>query len=271
LQDAVAILREEALDSVSPAAPEGRRYAEGLLLQAQAMLGESAKARYSRNLLREKRNAGALGELSTLLFSTLKEDQVLRVLKDQLDSVGIRHAEVVFFEAGENEADPAARGVIKRPGEEPAELRFSCKRFPPPGLYPEGEPFQKALVPLISGEDEMGFIAFDADNLAPCATIARAAAAAIRSARLLAKVHELSVTDPLTGLNNRRSLLDLLKKEVERSLRNKLSFAGSPLACAGEPDAPPTSSRATAAKNSCSSFRRSTSRAPGSSPKRYGL
>jgi diguanylate cyclase (GGDEF)-like protein len=115
--------------------------------------------------------------------------------------------------------------VIKRPGEEPVEMRFICKDFPPQGLYAEDEPYHLALVPLTAGEENMGFIAFDADHLPPCAAISRATAAAIRSARLFAKVHELSVTDPLTGVSNRRSFMDLLKKEIERSLRNKQPFA----------------------------------------------
>jgi diguanylate cyclase (GGDEF)-like protein len=227
LQEAFSVLREHIPDLIYPQIPIDQQYlyAEDLLHQARAMISENAKTRYNRNLVQEKRNAEALGELSTLLFSTLEEAQVFQVLQEQLASVGIRHAQIVFFETGKNEDDPVAWGVIKRPGEEPAELRFLCKHFPPHGLYSEEEPFHLALLPLIAGEDDMGFIAFDAGNMAPCAGISRATAAAIRSARLYARVHELSITDPLTGLYNRRSLMDLFKKEIERSLRNRRPLA----------------------------------------------
>jgi diguanylate cyclase (GGDEF)-like protein len=219
LQEVVSHLR----DCLAPG--QQGPFAEDLLHQARALIGEGAKCRYHRNLFEEKRTSGALEELSTLLFSTLKEDQVLQVFHQHLPSVGIRHAEVIFFETGDNRDGPVARGVIKRPGQDPGEVRFLCKHFPPEGLYPADEPFHLALVPLVAGDEEMGFVAFDAGNLAPCGVISRATAAAVRSARLYARVHELSVTDPLTGLCNRRSLMDLLKKEAERSQRNGLSFA----------------------------------------------
>jgi diguanylate cyclase (GGDEF)-like protein len=222
---AVSVLREHTADLFSPGTPtdEQSDFAEDLLHQARAMISESAKYRYHRNLVQKDRSAKALEELSTLLFSTLEETQVMQIFQEHLVSIGIRHALIIFFETGEN--DPGSWGVIKRPGEEPAELRFLCRHFPPQGLYAEDKPFHLALVPLTSGEENMGFIAFDANHLSPCAAISRATAAAIRSARLYAKVHELSVTDPLTGVSNRRYFLDILMKEMERSQRNKRPLA----------------------------------------------
>lgn len=224
LQGAVSMLKQQMALPNSPA-DEQYRFAQELLHRASALISENERSRFHHKLLLEKKSAGALEALTTLLFSTLNETQVLQVLQDNLGSVGVRHAEVVFFETGESEDDPIAWGVIKRPGETSAELRFLSKHFPPPGLYSEEEPFHLALVPLISGDEEMGFIAFDAVHLGPCGAISRATAAAIRGARLYARVHELSVTDPLTGLYNRRFLVDVLQKEVERSQRNNSPFA----------------------------------------------
>jgi diguanylate cyclase (GGDEF)-like protein len=225
LQAAVSVLREHTAGLIPPDSPPDPQthFAEDLLHQARVMISESAQSRYHRNLAKGDRNAEALEELSTLLFSTLEENQVLQILQEHLPSIGIRHAQVVFFETREN--DPEVWGVIKQPGKEPAEMRFLCRDFPPQGLYAEDKPFHLALVPLTAGEENTGFIAFDASHLPPCAAISRATAAAIRSARLYAKVHELSVTDPLTGVSNRRSFMDVLRKEMERSLRNKQPFA----------------------------------------------
>jgi diguanylate cyclase (GGDEF)-like protein len=225
LQVAVSVLREHTPDLISPDIPSGpqNHFAEDLLHQARAMISESAKYRYHRSLAQGRRSAEALEGLSTLLFSTQEEAQVIQVFHKHLASVGIRHAQIIFFETSEN--DPAVWGVIKGPVERAAGLRFLCRQFPPPGLYAEDEPAHLVFVPLTSGDENMGFIAFDANNLPPCAAITRATAAAIRSARLYARVHELSVTDPLTGISNRRYFLDLLKKEIDRSLRNKLPLA----------------------------------------------
>jgi diguanylate cyclase (GGDEF)-like protein len=65
----------------------------------------------------------------------------------------------------------------------------------------------------------LGFVVFDASNLAPCASIVRQLAAAFKSARLHAQVIELSLTDSLTGLRNRRYFELFLQTEVTRSRR----------------------------------------------------
>ena len=62
--------------------------------------------------------------------------------------------------------------------------RFYSRHFPPPGLYPEDELFNLALLPLLVQEGQSGFVAFNASNLQPSADIVRQLAAALRGVRL---------------------------------------------------------------------------------------
>jgi two-component system cell cycle response regulator len=71
----------------------------------------------------------------------------------------------------------------------------------------------------------MGYVAFDGGNLDPLATLVRQLASSIKNVDLHAKVLELSLTDGLTGVHNRRFLEIILQKETERSLRYKRDLA----------------------------------------------
>jgi diguanylate cyclase (GGDEF)-like protein len=86
-------------------------------------------------------------------------------------------------------------------------------------LYLKDKPLHLALLPLIFQQEALGFVVFDASNLAPCASVVRQLAAAFKSARLHAQVVELSLTDSLTGLRNRRYFELFLQAEVTRSQR----------------------------------------------------
>ncbi len=78
-----------------------------------------------------------------------------------------------------------------------------------------------AVLPLVRHGRPLGFLAFEAATLAPCAAVARQLAVALESVRLHAAVHSLTVTDELTGLHNRRFFESELRREVDRSRRFK--------------------------------------------------
>ena len=97
--------------------------------------------------------------------------------------------------------------------------RFVTREFPPPTLYPQDELLDLALVPLVFQDEPLGYVTFDAGNLGPCAIIARQLAATFKASDLHAQVVELSLTDALTGIYNRRYFDLFLRNEVERSRR----------------------------------------------------
>jgi diguanylate cyclase (GGDEF)-like protein len=221
-QSVVSVLRRAAYAGPDDQTLRFRR-AEDLLHQARTMLSESINRRYARLLVRRTRMDEAMGSLTARLISSSDEDQVYGTLRDDLSRIGVRSCNIVFFDPkGE---DPAA-GSVLRPLEPGAPVRrFDSRQFPPPGVYPEGEPFSLALLPLIYQNEKLGYVAFDGENLDPLATLTRLLSSSIKNAQLHAKVLELSLTDDLTSVHNRRFFEIMLQKETERSRRYKRDLA----------------------------------------------
>ena len=217
-QSAISILRAGTHTLLSDEVdPRREEHAEDLLHQARTLISESARRRYMRMHLQQTQNEEAMGRLTARLLSSLDEDQIYSILQEHLPRVGIRSGYVAFFEP--QEGDPAGGSRLRTYQPDSPPLRFTSRQFPPKGLYPENEPFNLALLPLVFQEEKMGYVVFDGENLIPLATVVRQLASAVKSAKLHAKVIELSLTDALTGVHNRRFFEILLQKEVERSQR----------------------------------------------------
>jgi diguanylate cyclase (GGDEF)-like protein len=217
-QEMVSILRREM--TRLPAAwgqTRTRPLAEDMLHQARAAISESAQRQDYRHQSQREITAHALSELTAQLSATLDQRQAVQVLESRLADVGIRHVRVALFEA--EAEDPFAWSLLLNPHSRKANRRFSSRAFPPPGLYPRDELLNLALVPLVFQEESLGYVAFDASNLEPVAMIARQLAATFKASRLHAQVLELSVTDALTGVYNRRYFDFFLGNEVDRSQR----------------------------------------------------
>jgi diguanylate cyclase (GGDEF)-like protein len=151
------------------------------------------------------------------LGATLDEQQAVEVLDESLADVGVQHAKVALFKA--EEEDSIAWSVLLNSHSELTSQHFPTREFPPPMLYPAYEVLNLALVPLVFQNEPLGYVAFDARNLGPCAIIARQLAATFKASRLHAQVIELSLTDALTGVYNRRYFDLFLNNEVDRSQR----------------------------------------------------
>jgi len=220
----VSVLRQAVYTALRyDGQPARIQRAEDLLHQARTMLSESVGRRYTRLQVNRINLDENMGLLNARLISSVDENQVYSALREDLPRVGVRTCNIVFFEPqGE---DPVATSLL-HPLEQDAPVhRFETRRFPPPGLYPEGEPFSLALLPLYFQEEKMGYVAFDGGNLDPLATVVRQVASSITNARLHAKVLELSLTDELTGVHNRRFFEIMLQKEAERTQRYKRDLA----------------------------------------------
>ncbi|HEY5119155.1 MAG TPA: GGDEF domain-containing protein, partial [Anaerolineales bacterium] len=217
-QSAVTVLRQGARSILKfdCESPRGERM-ENLLHMARTMLSESAERRYTRLQVHQAHYDENMGLLTARLISASDEDQVYSTLREDLPQVGVRTCHVVFFEPqGE---DPVAMSLL-HPLEKGAPiLRFETRRFPPLGLYPETGPFNLALLPLFFQKEKLGYVAFDGGSLDPLASLVRQLSSSIKNAQLHAKVLELSLTDGLTEVYNRRYFEILLQKETERSHR----------------------------------------------------
>ena len=217
-QAAISVLRLGAHTLLSDECGTRREeHAEDLLHQARTLISESARRRYTRMQLQQTYFEEAMGRMTARLLSSLEEDQIYLVLQEQLPQVGIRSGYVAFFEPQAD--DPFQQSRLRVYQKDAPPLRFATRQFPPPGLYPEDKAFNLAILPLVFHEERMGYVVFDAEHLDPLATVVRQLASVIKSAELHSKVLELSLTDALTGVHNRRYFEILLQKEVERSQR----------------------------------------------------
>jgi diguanylate cyclase (GGDEF)-like protein len=218
LQEMVSILRR-GMTRLPADWPQARthRLAEDMLHQARAAISESAQRLDHRHQSQREITAHALSELTAQLSATLDQGRVAEVLDARLADVGVRHARVALYEPDGD--DPFAWSVVLNPSAEQPSQRFRSRDFPPAELYPADELLNVALVPLVFQEETLGYLALDAANLEPSAMIARQLAATFNTSRLHAKVLEYSLTDPLTGVYNRRYFDLFLSNEVDRSRR----------------------------------------------------
>jgi diguanylate cyclase (GGDEF)-like protein len=217
-QSAITVLQREMITLPATwSRLKTKRLAENMLHQARVAFSESTQRQVYRHRYNQQIADQVLGELTTRLGATLDERQAVEILEENLANVGVRHARVALFEADKD--DPVAWSIIINPHLEPVSQRFPSRGFPPPGLYPQDEILNLIILPLVFQEESFGYVAFDADNLEPCATIARQLAATIKTSRLHAQVTELSLRDPLTGVHNRRYFDLFLNSEINRSRR----------------------------------------------------
>jgi diguanylate cyclase (GGDEF)-like protein len=217
-QSAVTVLRQAA-SGLLPQGWESPRgeFVEDLLHQARALLSESTDRRCTRLQVSRTEYDESIGLLTARLISSSDEEQVYATLREDLPKVGVRTCHVIFFEKqGE---DPVAGSLLHPLAKDAPVLRFGTRQFPPPGLFPEDAPYSLVLLPLFFQEEKMGYAVFDGESLDPLATLVRQLASSIKNVQLHAKVLELSLTDGLTGVHNRRYFEILLPKEAERSRR----------------------------------------------------
>jgi diguanylate cyclase (GGDEF)-like protein len=85
-------------------------------------------------------------------------------------------------------------------------------------------------VPLLAGDELIGAMSagdgdlkriFTADDIRLLSMFAQQATVAIKNARLFEEVQYLAITDPLTGLYNRRYFLNAARRELERARRHR--------------------------------------------------
>jgi len=150
----------------------GRR-ARDMLEQAQLAVDESGRRQYKRYVMAQELMANAAGLLSVRFREARTQEQMLLALAESLPSMNVRHAAVVFYE--QEGDDPVAWSALRMLTTDPegSVARFPTYQFPPEGLYPQDEPFMLALLPLVVQGERVGFVAFDAANLEPCALITR--------------------------------------------------------------------------------------------------
>jgi diguanylate cyclase (GGDEF)-like protein len=199
--------------------PNTNQLAEDLLHQARVAISESVQRQYYRYEYQQSTRNYLLSELNARLSVINNKNKAIELLNQYLPLIGIQHSRIALFEP-DGEDDTAWSVIIDTDPDSLAEShRFPSRQFPPPGLYSSDQLLSLAILPLVFQNEPLGYVAFDASDLEPCSAIARQLVATFKSFQLHGQVVELSLTDALTGLKNRRYFDLFLKNEVDRSRR----------------------------------------------------
>jgi diguanylate cyclase (GGDEF)-like protein len=194
---------------------------------------------------RQLEETRALVELSHTLAGSTEQDATLRVVADWTRRLlGARACVIELLDAERSTlkiravsglpdaliglAQPlhhASRSVLERQPADPA--TSADPDTLPPDLRDRFRGATLAAVPLAYRDTPLGVLTcvgdrrFDAADLELLKALADQAALAIENARLFEQVHALSVTDPLTGLANRRQLQRDLSREFAAAHRGR--------------------------------------------------
>ena len=219
----VTVLRAWTIPTLDPGAVD---FAENLLHQARMAISECVERQNLRHSIELQASQYRLGWMAARMFGAGTEQDIVTILTDSLPKLGIAFGQLALFE--KTASNPYAGIRFYRTAERPTEgepgildrgICCTMHDFPPHGLFVEGERYSMALLPLAFQADPIGFLAFDAANLEPLATIARQMSVALHNVKIQNRIDELSLTDPLTGLPNRRFLDLILGREMDRSRR----------------------------------------------------
>ena len=204
------------------------------------------KARLLQEAQRRAREAETLQQASAAVSSALRLDQVLDQVLENLERVVPYDSCALFLKEEDHLRVVAARGF-------PHPEQVKGQRFPArdelllqslknrvPLILPDAQQDARYKrwgdaahvrswmgVPLIKRNAAIGFLTIDhsqpnvyTENHAKLAlAFANQAAAAIENARLFESVQRMAVSDPLTGLFNRRHFFELAEKEFYRARR----------------------------------------------------
>jgi GGDEF domain-containing protein len=202
--------------------------AEDILHHARLVLMECAERQNMRRTLLLRQAGYQIGWMSARMYAARDEVEFLNILSDTLPSMGIRFAQIFFFEkVGEDPFGGLRFFSPVRSGQE-SELRELCcatNEFPLASMVAESQPFSLALLPLAFQAKPVGFVAFDAVNLDPLATIVRQISAPLKKLHLERRIWDLSLVDGKIGISNRRFFDMQLGRETTRSLRYKNGLA----------------------------------------------
>lgn len=215
----------------------------GLALQ-NARLFEAAQRAAKENQ--------TLREAAAAVTSALELDQVLDHILTQLERVIPYHSAAIFLREADQVQIVAGRGfpdpnrVIGTAFSIDDPLLQEAMRARAPLILADaqsdprfqgwcGTTYTRGWlgVPLIVRDELIGFLTLDStqpnaygeSECSLASAFANQAAIAIDNARLFRQVHQLAITDSLTGIYNRRHFFDLANKEFERARRYGRSLA----------------------------------------------
>ena len=217
-----------------------------LSIFANQIGGLIEKARLIEALERRSRETETLRQATAAVSSALDLDQVLERILIQLDRVIPYHSAAIFLLEGARKRIVAARGfsnseqvtglsfdendpLLDEAGQSLSPILLADAQSDPRfGRWANTDNVRGWMgVPLVARGELIGFLtvdseqvgAFDESHAKLCQAFANEVAMAIDNARLFRETLRLSITDPLTGLYNRRYIYREAQRELERAQR----------------------------------------------------
>ncbi|MGH7477812.1 MAG: sensor domain-containing diguanylate cyclase [Longimicrobiales bacterium] len=219
------------------------------LLQTVAALAGIAlgSAEYIKDTERRRHEAERLEAIGRALAASLELDDVLRRATDATLELIEADGAAILLNHGDRLRIAALGGNAPGPLDESVELAGSLRtrlfeqreslvlenlgtnRVFPAVLVDPLEAASAIAAPLIAGEQVIGVLvvgqahpaAFDSEDLRLLERLSFHVAIAVENARLHEQIRALSLTDPLTGLSNRRHLELVLEKEFAAATRGR--------------------------------------------------
>jgi signal transduction histidine kinase/DNA-binding LacI/PurR family transcriptional regulator/AraC-like DNA-binding protein len=183
-QNAISILADSLPGWVANWAEQGARtQAYELLDYARVAISTSSGRRHRKYVVDQRWTVDRIGLLTAQLLAALDEAEVYQALAQHLPLMDITLAAVAEL-AGEGD-DPVAWSTLRAvlPAGLPP-VRCATREFPPIDLVGSDQAWSLALVPLVSGQRQLGYVAFDTAQLSLYGAIVQQVAAALNTAQL---------------------------------------------------------------------------------------
>lgn len=163
--------------------------ANDILNEARQTISAHMQQQHRRYVMRERWTSSRLSLLTAELLTTLDEASMYEVLARHLPEMNIHTAMLALFDPDQD--DPLEGCTIRDVvAPDSGELRFSSPEFPPAGLIEDSRPFFLTLIPILDQSVQLGFMAFDTDQLDLYGAIVQQVGSALRTARLYRQANE---------------------------------------------------------------------------------
>jgi len=162
---------------------------KAVLDKSRQLISAEMQQQHRRYVTQERWTSSRLSLLTAELLTALDEDQIYKILGHHLPEMNIRTSLLVLFETNEDDQPiwSKVRDVLL---DDKSPIRFESQDFPPAGLFDENQPFRLTLIPVVDQSGQLGFMAFDTDQLHLYGTIVQQVGSALNTARLYRQATE---------------------------------------------------------------------------------
>lgn len=157
--------------------------------EARKIISSKMQRQHIEYVIKERWTSSRLSLLTAELLTALEPAQIFQILAKRLPDMKIQTAWLSSFDLDEDELThwSVARDLNK-PEQEP--VRFLSREFPPREWLDESQTFRFTLIPLVDQSGQLGYMAFDVEQLELYGAIVQQVGSALNTARLYQQATE---------------------------------------------------------------------------------